>query len=214
MVKTYVYDGTTAGRPSIEISETPPEGFCASCHDNLMRSLDARGWWRELATRLRQAEIGARYDDDDLAEMKREGWPPVADPAEMDRLMCRDEPIAVVRNEMDLKIAELNSRLVVEIDTDAHNDVLIRVLKAMFDVKRGQTTPRRQSFKPWADHRILSLLELKLSGHDPDNHRKQLACWLFPEIKDEIARGHKFDDACDHLDRALASLGLLKTRPE
>lgn len=211
MTKRYVYEGTKAGRPPMEIAREPPDWFCR--HDILMQSLDARGWYREIARRLRGAGVKAHYDPDELSKVAAAGFYPVLDPVEMDRLMCRTEPVAVVADELDLKIAQRNNHLVVEIDVNTHDDELNRLLKLAIAAARGSKKPRRHQFEVWSEHRILALLDLQIGGCDPDKDRKQMARWLFPEVVDDEQRGQKFDRARKYLADAGEGLNSLRHYP-
>jgi hypothetical protein len=51
-------------------------------------------------------------------------------------------------------------------------------------------------------------------GFDFSKDRKQLAVWLFREIKDEKQRGDKFDRARKYLEDALSSLGALRAQAD
>ncbi|MGJ0393309.1 MAG: hypothetical protein ACR650_11285 [Methylocystis sp.] len=205
------YDGTRAGRPSIRTTAEPPPGF--SLHDDLMGSLDASGWYREIAGRLRREGIAQHYRADELARLKEDFCvAPVDDPFEMDKLMCRKEPVAVVRNETDLRVATFNGRLVIEIDTDVHEEVLLRSIKTVIS-SCGAHPPRRKQFGAWVEHRILAFLDLLLLGYAPEKDRKQMAQWLFPEINDVEERGKKFDRAGGYLRDAIACLRSLRAYP-
>lgn len=61
---------------------------------------------------------------------------------------------------------------------------------------------RDEHLRRWCDHRILLLFDLLLRGHNPTNERKTLAAWMFPEIRDQVRRGKKFDEARRFLDEA------------
>ena len=199
------------GRPPTKIKANPPKGF--ERHDELMRSLDGRGWYRELAKRQRETALldgplNERYRERDDLSLE-----PIEDPEEMDRLMCRTEPVAECRDAYDLKIARRNGRLVIEIDVMAHDDFLIEEVKRLIKIRRGEQKPRRIYLNAWVNHRILALYDLKNMQYNLCKQRKQLAWWMFPEIKDDNARGDKYDRACELLDEALSSLSLLRHYP-
>ena len=65
------------------------------------------------------------------------------------------------------------------------------------------------TIEQWRVHRIITLHELRLAGHDPRKNRKQLAAWMFPEVKDQRRRGLMLDRAVELLDGALAALAIL-----
>ncbi|TLG72786.1 hypothetical protein [Methylocystis sp. B8] len=204
-------DGARRGRPAIETVAATPNGF--EHYDELMQGLNAYGWYKEIAARLRREVIAQRYSDEELRGWKEQGLAPYEDPTDIDRFMYRTEPVAVVRDAKDLRIANCNDRLVVEIDVNVHDDVLIRSLKAVIDGRRAQR-PRRSRFSAWTDHRILALFDLRLMGYNLDGERTQLALWLFPEIENAEVRGRKFDRARGYLDDAIASQDSLRAYPE
>jgi hypothetical protein len=49
-------------------------------------------------------------------------------------------------------------------------------------------------------------------GYDFSKERKQLAAWLFPEIKGDKRRGYKFDRAIEYLNAALSSLNGIRAQ--
>jgi hypothetical protein len=61
----------------------------------------------------------------------------------------------------------------------------------------------------WRYHRIVDLYDLIYEGHNPHKERKQLAAWLFSEIRDQRKRGENLDRAIDLLDEALAMLPMI-----
>ena len=136
----------------------------------------------------------------------------VRDPNEMDRLMCRAEPVAIVETALDLKVAQFNSRLVVEIDPGCLPKELYEKIGELLASARNQK-PSLHHVQPeaWASHRILALFDLELHGEDLQN-RKQLALWLFPEVKGEKARGDRYDRACELLERAKDVLSVLRAQ--
>lgn len=206
----YVVEDGRPGRPKTEIEQKPPNGF--SLHDKLMERLDARGWYRQLAERKRIEEMEG--DPRDVEPWLRQ----ITDPEEMDRIMCRVDVVAECKTADDVKIAQFNGRLVVEIDPAAPKDLLFSKISALLDTRRTSIedtklqSARRINVTPWKEHRILALYDLKLMDYDLSAERKQLAAWLFPEIDDEKRRGDKFDRAKEYLEAALASLGTLRAQ--
>jgi hypothetical protein len=73
----------------------------------------------------------------------------------------------------------------------------------------GAASVSGEHLRRWRAHRILLLFDLMLYGHDPRTERKTLAAWMFPEIKDEMARGNKFDEARRLLDEARSNSRVL-----
>jgi hypothetical protein len=203
MTRSYVAEDGRPGRPKTEIDRKPPTGFCL--HIELMEKLDARGWYRQLAERRHYENLGGDLRDE-YFQLRQ-----VTDPEEIDRLMCRTDVVVECKTAEDLEIARFNDRIVVEIDPACPNDMLFDKIAALLDRVRSENV-RRINTKPWREHRILSLYDLKLSGYDLSSERKQLALWLFPEIGDEKQRGDKFDRAKELLKAALASLGVLRAQ--
>jgi hypothetical protein len=62
-----------------------------------------------------------------------------------------------------------------------------------------------ETLNAWRLYRIVALHELRLRGYDPQRQRKQLAAWLFPEQRNQLARGEMLDRAVELLDDALAA---------
>jgi hypothetical protein len=185
--------------------------------DKLTASLDPQGWYREFESRRRLAYIRKHYDHEDWPQLETvfaAGLKPVHDPREMDRLMCRTEPVAKVETPVDLSVALYNGRLVVEIDPSCLDDVLFQKIKNLLKAERQtqvKSKPNRHiSLEAWVNHRILSLYDLQLNGYDLSRRRKQLAKWLFPEIANPKARGDKYDRARELLTQALVALPTLR----
>jgi hypothetical protein len=202
--RRHTYDYGRPGRPKVKVGSTPPKGF--KLHLNLMKRLDARGWYRQLEER-RQLE-GAESDprDPDDQRLRR-----VTDPDELDRMMCRTDVVAVCNTADDMKVAHFNGRLVLEVDPLCPPELVFQKIAIVLKQAR-RSTPRRINTKPWVHHRILALYDLRLLGYNLTKERKQLALWLFAEIRNEKARGHKFDRAKKYLDEALSSLTTLRAQ--
>ena len=148
-------------------SGVPPKGF--SLLTDLMARLDERGWYRELAKRQRREYFKATPR---LYKGRR-----IADPEEMDRIMCRTDVVAVCTTSDDLEVAQFNGQLVLEIDPACLDEILFE--KIATELKRVRNGKSRQiSTKGWAKHRILALYDLKLRGYDVSKDRKQLSAWL------------------------------------
>ncbi len=210
-------DGKRRGRRPSKVTKTAPIDLAA--YDKLMERLDGKGWYRELATRQRRAFIDAHCDPQDWPWLKPEfeqGLKPVDDPEEMDRLMCRTEPVAKVETPEHLEVARFNGRLVLEIDPDSLDDVLFPKIEDFLKVARQtkRKPSRHISFEAWARHRILALYDLQLNGYDLRRKRKQLAEWLFPDIAAEKARGDKYDRARKLLHQAIVALPTLRAWAE
>jgi hypothetical protein len=186
-----------------------------------MAGLDARGWYRELAKRRRREYLKINLlknrtsrrisDKINPSFLKNRSSRSITDPEEMDRIMCRSDVVAVCNTQDDLEVASFNNRLVLEIDPDCPDEILFKKIAA--ELKRARTGKvRRINVKTWAKHRILMLYDLKLMGHEVSKNRKQLAMWMFPEIKNEKRRGDKFDRATEYLAAALHSLNTLRAQ--
>jgi hypothetical protein len=207
-------DGKRRGRRPSKVTSTAP--FDLAADDKLMAGLDARGWYRELATRRRRAFVVAYYRPEDWPRMEREfaaGLKPIDDPQEMDRFMCRTEPVAKVETPLDLEVAQFNGRLVLEIDPYCLKKVLFRKIEDFLEAAREQKPKPKPSrhipFAAWANHRLITLYDLQLKGYDLRRRRQQLAKWLFPEIDNPKARSDKFDRARKSLTKALTVLPTL-----
>src|SRR5271165_4332158 len=123
-------DGKRRGRRPSKVASTAP--FDLAADDKLMAGLDPQGWYRELATRQRRAFVVAHYGPENGLERSND------DPEEMDRLMCRTEPVAKVETPLDLKVAQFNGRLVLEVDPDCLEDVLFQKIKGLLKDARKE----------------------------------------------------------------------------
>jgi hypothetical protein len=207
MTRPYLAEDGQPGRPKTETDATPPTGF--SLHEELMKTLDDRGWYRELG---RRSQLEKHQGDPHAIGPRKPDYPglePVTDPEELDRLMCRTGVVAECNTQADLRIAKFNGRVVVEIDPACSNEILFDEIAALLD---QIVSRRRRNTKAWKKHRILSLYDLKILGYDLSSERKQLARWIFPEIDDETKRGSKFDRAKEHLETAVTSLSVLRAQ--
>ncbi|MGP0093719.1 MAG: hypothetical protein ACLPKB_27815 [Xanthobacteraceae bacterium] len=202
MTRSYSYEDGRPGRPKTEIEQDPPKGF--SRHLALMNTLDRRGWYRHLAERREYEKVNGDPRDYEDWRLRR-----VTDPHELDRVLCRAESVAECETAEDLEIARFNGRVVLQIDPACPHDLLLEKIQAVLERARDGK-PRRINIEAWAEHRILALYDLKLMGYDLSKERKQLAVWLFPETRDEKARGDKFDRARELLDMALSHLNTLR----
>ena len=196
-----------------EVTSSAP--FDLAADDKLMAGLDPHGWYRELATRQRRAFVVAHYGPENSLERSNQsaaGLRPIDDPEEMDRLMCRTEPVAKVETPLDLKVAQFNGRLVLEVDPDCLKGVLFQKIEDFLEAAREEKRKpsRHISFEAWANLRILTRYDLHLKGYDLKRRRKQLAKWLFPEIDNPKARSDKYDRARKSLKDALAALPTLR----
>jgi hypothetical protein len=207
MPRRYVVEDGQPGRPKTDVDTTPPAGF--SLHKDLMEGLDVRGWYKELGRRHHSEKMAG--DPRFIGPRKPDyfGLDPVTDPEELDRLMCRTDVVVECNTPEDLKIAQFNGRLVVEIDPTCPNEIVFDKISALIGRVRSI---HDQNTKAWKNHRILALYDLKLLGYDLSMDRKQLALWLFPEISGEKNRGDKFDRATECLEAALASLRTLRAQ--
>ena len=204
MPRRNTYEDGRPGRPKTEIDLNPPKNF--RLHSNLMKGLDARGWYRQLEERRQFERAEADPRDPDDPRLRR-----VTDPDELDRMMRRTDVVAACKNADDLEIARFNGRVVLEIDPACPDEILFEKIATLLKQARKKA-PRRVNTKAWEEHRILALYDLKLEGYDLSKERKQLAKWLFPEMNDEKARGYKFDRAKEYLDAAIALLPTLRAQ--
>lgn len=207
MKRPYVVEDGQPGRPKTETDAKPPPGFCL--HEALMDALDERGWYRELGVRN---QLEKNQGDPHAIGPRKPDYPglePVTDPEELDRLMCRTDVVAECNTSEDLEIAHFNGRVTVEIDPACPNEIVFDKISALIGRVRSI---QDRNINAWKNHRILALYDLKLRGHDLSTSRKQLALWLFPEIRDEKKRGDKFDRATELLETALASLSTLRAQ--
>jgi hypothetical protein len=202
----YVYEDGRPGRPKVPVKPEPPEDISRliSRLNGQMPRLGIRGWYRELAKRQRREYLSANPSP--FKSGRR-----ISGPFEMDRFMCRTDIVAECKNETDLEVARFNGRIVLEIETACPNGLIFKKIRALLDRARKRPS-RRINTKHWTEHRVLVLYDLKLMGYDLSQDRKQLATWLFPNIRSEKFRGDKFDRAKQYLREAISLLPALRAQ--
>jgi hypothetical protein len=150
---------------------------------------------------------------------------PITDLGEIDRFLVRPRSVALIRTKEDADHALKLGMILIAVDPNTPN--LMGRLKEQAEeirashpllIKRGRGRPSdatnvagisEKTVREWRSHRIVALHELRLKGYDPHKERRQLAEWMFPNIKDHRSRGRKLDRAVELLDDALAALGVI-----
>ena len=127
--------------------------------------------------------------------------------------MCRTAPVAMCKTVTDMEVAQFNGRLVLEIDPACPPTQLHRLIDDQI-VRFRDKKARQSNRKPWVKYRILALFDLLNAGYDPSSQRKQLAAWLFPEVKSLKARGDSFDRAREVLDQAISTIPALRVQSQ
>lgn len=205
MAKPYHYEDGEPGRPKVEIDPSPK---WLSNHVVLMKDLDIRGWYLQLASR-----VAYEIKRDEFAD--QENWPyrPVTDPEEIDAVMCRTTPVALCQTPQELEVAQFNGRIVLEVDPNCPEALLFQEIVRVLRTVREKPV-RQVNTRAWAEHRILAMYDLKLADYDLSAERKQLAAWLFPEIENQKTRGDKYDRAREYLDDAIGSIPTLRAQSQ
>ena len=188
-------DEPRAGRPPIEIETAlPPDLAPLVVAKSEQQKFGLADWRKALGgEQQRQAYVANEYSPEAWANLEpgtfgpwrpeagmAEGFVPITDLHEMDRVMCR-------------------GWISLDIDTAWTDDLIDRVGKKAVAAERAKLG----RFAQWASHNIATLFNFQQAGRDLSNERKQLAAWLFPDIADADAREGKFDRAKGYLEEAL-----------
>jgi hypothetical protein len=207
------------GRPKTKI-EREPKDF--KSYDEEMRDWDPRRFMRELVKRegdhAWKTERREWDESPAFREAPLEGSPP-SDPDEINAFLCRPSAISEVTTADDAAHALTLGMVLLAIDPNVPDlrvqlaDVARKIRERYppaVGLRRGR--PSKIDNAPvsdskvdeWREHRIVALHELRLAGHDLRKKRKQVACWMFPDITGEKSRAAKLDRAVLLLDDALA----------
>lgn len=209
------------GRPKTKIAPLP-KGF--QSYDEEMRGWTLRQFMRELEKRL-----GDHQWKLELPEWNAcpglEGTTLVSDPDEVNALLSRPKAVTQLKSADEASHALDLGMVLFAIDPNTPNLKLrladvAKTIREQHPITAGLSRgrPRKLDSAPeisnskvqeWREHRIIALHELRLGGHDPHKERKQMALWMFPEIKDAQRRGAKLDRALMLLDDALAQARLI-----
>ena len=204
------------GRPKKKISKIPPSWF--SNHDDLVRKLDARDFLRLIV---------AKQNKDDWEKRVSKEWPhgqgiPLFELDEINHFLKPLSPLSVLKNEEEAAHAKALGFVVISIDPHVPN-LASSLKKIIGEIRKDYPFPVRRKvgrqsiegdmplfdetdLQQWKDHRILALYDLRLRDFVRPEQRKQIASWLFPEIKNQTDRGNKLDKAQKILDQFLSSL--------
>jgi hypothetical protein len=212
----YKEPGQRYGRPRTKISAVPPLGL--SAEDELAQQLDARGFLNELIRLDTWQQF--KQENPDYEKQKIGPWPETAD--EFHRFLGTPPSFTVIEDEKTAKNAlELGLILIVVdpnvADLDARLRKIGREIREKYPLPRNRPRGRppksgdipgvsEADVHAWRDHRVLALRKLEHMSYSSHKDRKQLARWLFPEIKDQTKRGHKFDKAVELLEQLCASI--------
>jgi hypothetical protein len=212
----YKEPDTKYGRPKTRISKKPPESF--RNYDDEMKGWDARRFLREIQNRLGKHAWRQEWGED------WEGLTPVTDPDEINAFLCRPSAVTQVASKEDAEHALKSGMILIAVDPNTP-DLRKRLEKEVAAIRNKHPLPIKGRGRPgkttdvagiepvlvdqWRAHRIIALLHLQLSGHDPRTNRKQAAEWMFPEEKDQRKRGLKLDRALELLDQAIAACRMI-----
>jgi hypothetical protein len=215
----YKEPGTGYGRPKTKTASRPPD---FRSYDDEMQGWDLRHFRVELVRRQREANW-----ERDRPEWEKQNvtGTPITDLGEIDRFLVRPPSIALIRTQEDADHALKLGMVLIAVDPNTPN-LMARLKKQAEEIrashplpiKRGRGRPSgatnvagisEKKVREWRSHRIVALHALRLKGYDPHKERKQLAEWMFPDIKDRRSRGRKLDRAVELLDDALAALGVI-----
>jgi hypothetical protein len=217
----YKEPDTKYGRPKKKIAREPPS-FFRTC-DEEMKGWGARRFLKELI----QREISYNWEQhrpewEDEPPHVPPGLVPITDLDEINAFLCRLPAVSQVTSK-EAAIHALESGLIL-IAVDPHTPNLSERLgveakkiraKHPLPMKKKRGRPSDQTniagidadkLEQWRTHRIIALHELRLSGYKA---RKQIAKWMFPEIKGQRKRGDRLDRAVELLDEALAAARMI-----
>jgi len=210
----YKEPGVKYGRPKMKIERKPPPGF---------KIYDTSDW----GARQFHRELVKRQVNHDWKKERREWrrWnvrgSPLADPDEINAFLCRPPPVSQIDSAEKADHALRLGMILIAVDPNTQDlakrlgieaEKIRKVHPLPIKKPRGRpsksgniatTTP--ETLNALRVHRIVELHELRLKGYDPQKQRKQLAAWLFPEQKNQRARGEMLDRAVELLDDALAA---------
>jgi hypothetical protein len=208
----YKEPGTKYGRRRIKITKKPPPEFSLPQEDELAQKLDARGFLNELVRLDVWDEHIRKYPDWE----KRKIFPGFETADEFNRFLVRLDPVTIVEDEETAKHALLLDMVLIGVDPNVP-DLERRLRKVGKEIRERHPLPLKARGRPrksgdiggvsdaevcaWRDHRVLALRKLEHKGYNLSKDRKQLAGWLFPKIKDQVKRGHKFDKAVELLEQ-------------
>jgi hypothetical protein len=164
------------------------------------------------------------FEQDGVEPMFSPDATPITDPDEGNRFL--DRPPAVSRITSQERAAHALALGMILIAVDPHTpDLEARLNTEAKNIRADFPQPIKTRGRPsastdiagidenklkqWREHRVVFLHHLRLNGHDPGKARKQLAAWMFPEIKDPRKRGLKLDRAVELLDEALAAARMI-----
>ena len=205
------------GRPKTKITREPPCFF--RTYDEEMKGWGARQFLKELI----QREISYNWErqrsewEDKPPHVPR-GLVPVTDLDEINAFFCRLPPVSQITSKEAATHALASGLTLIAVDPHTPNlseglGIEAKKIRAKHPLpikkKRGRPSDPTNvagidanKLEQWRTHRICALHELRLSGY---KDRKQIAKWMFPEIKDQRKRGDKLDRAVELLDEALAA---------
>jgi hypothetical protein len=149
------------------------------------------------------------------------GLIPLTDLDEINRFLCRPSGVSQIESAEQADNALRLGMILIAVDPNTP-DLARRLGAEAEKIRKAHPLPIKKppgrpsgttdlvgidanKLEQWRAHRILALHELRLSGYDPTKDRKQIAEWMFPEIKDQRKRGSKLDRAVEFLDEALAA---------
>jgi hypothetical protein len=222
--------GTKYGRPAKEIDDPPPN---FSFHDT--RDWTARRWLKEIADRQGQHEWAQQRGEWETAlpaSMLQApiidpdaNLVPVSDPDEVNKFLARPPPIRQVTSKEDAAHDLALGRIVITVDPHTP-DLADRLNAEAKKIRRVHPLPTKNrgrqgtnaaginesKVQQWRQHRLVELYDLIIMGYDPVEDPKQIAAWLFSEIKNQRRRGEKLDQAVKLLDEMLNSMRMIDTQ--
>jgi hypothetical protein len=210
----YKERGTKYGRPAKEIDDPPDFSF----YDT--KDWSVRHWLKEIADRQGRHEWA----------QQRGEWEPIVgpnltlvnDPDEINKLLGRPPSTRQVTSKEDADHDLALGRIVITVDP--HTPDLADKLNAEAKtIRRAYPLPiknrghqgsnaagiNESKVHQWRQHRLVELYDLIIAGYDPVKDRKQVGAWLFPEIRNQQARGKKLDRAVKLLNELLKSMRMI-----
>jgi hypothetical protein len=208
----------TYGRPATKIRKKPPPEFSLSQEDELAQQLDVRGFLNALM----KLDTWAEHIRENPDWEKRQTFPGFETVDEFNR--GRPDPVTIIEDEKTVEHALFFDMVLIGVDPNVP-DLERRLCKVAKEIREKHPLPMARRGRPrksgdidgvsdtdvraWRDHRVLALRKLEHKGYNLSDDRKQLAWWLFPEIKDQVKRGHKLDKAVELLEQICVAIRVI-----
>jgi hypothetical protein len=208
------------GRPRTRIRKEAPPEFSLSQEDELTQKLDARGFLNALV----KLDVWAEHIRENPDWEKRQIYPGFETADDFQRFLVRPDPVTIIEDDETAKHALSLDMVLIGVDPNV-SDLEVRLRKVAKEIREKHPLPMARRGRPrksgdidgvsdtdvraWRNHRVLALRKLEHKGYNLSDDRKQLAWWLFPEVKDQVKRGHKLDKAVELLEQLCVAIRVI-----